>query len=245
MQSIRRTFRPIDHKLRYSAAWMLLPPVVAAGVMFPLAGTRALPVVALFASFWLVMAIVVYFDERWARTFRVRLLPDGIRITRWNRTFDFSEPAIVQPQNPLSLRTIVLQSGKQKLQLPLLRFKRREQAILLEHCSQFLTPQQQRTCGQQWARRYAALITDGKPKPVDLLSIWNVITACMVVSILVVPLILESQRTGFTTQEWWEDHEVRRLLLTALTGVVMFGPFLFACLWTLDWFSRRFPRKQS
>ena len=245
MQSIRQTFRPIDHKSRYSAAWMLLPPVVAAGLMFPSAGTRAWPVVALFTIFWLLIAVVVQFDERWARTFRVRLLPDGIRITRWNRTFDFVDPAIVQPQNPMSFRTIVLHSGTQKLQLPLFRFKRHEQAILLEHCSQFLTPQQQRTCGQQWARRYATLITDGKPKPVDLLSIWNVITVCMVVCILVVPLILESQRSGFTAQEWWLEADIHRLLLTSLAGVVTFGLFLFACICLVDWLGRRFPRKES
>lgn len=224
---------------------MLLPPAIVAGLMFPAAGLRAVPVVALFASFWLLMSVVVYFDERWARTFRVRLLPAGIRITRWNRTIEVSEPIVLRPEQLGNNRTIVLRSGQQKLLLPLLRFKRREQAILLEHCSQFLTPEQQRTCGQQWARRYAALITDGKPKHVDLLSIWNVITACMVVCILVVPLILESQRAGFTTQEWWREPEVRRLLLTSLAGVVAFGPLFFAGLWALDWLSRRYPRKES
>lgn len=224
---------------------MLLPPIILSALMFPAAGTRALAVVAPFAGFWIVGAIAVYFDERWARTFRVRLLPAGIRVTRWNRTIEVAEPTVLRPEQLANCRNITLQSGQQKLQLPLFRFKSREQAILLEHCSQFLTPEQQRKRGKQWAQRYAALITDGKPKPVDLLSIWNVITVCMVVCILVVPLILESQRSGFTAREWWLEPEVHRLLLTSLAGVVTSGLFLFACICLVDWLGRRFPRKES
>jgi hypothetical protein len=160
-------------------------------------------------------AIVTRF---WERNHRVRLLPDGIRITEWGVTRNLRAPEILHPHTLGNQRLKFKVNGTTET-LSMKAFKARDKAILIEHLSQFLTTEQQARCGERWARVYAQLITTQKPTdwlPI-LLDLWKWLCLLAAGCILASPLVVEALRIHCPADvSPWDIPEVQGLFYFAL-----------------------------
>lgn len=198
---------------------------------------RALPGFVFFiglASLSIWQAVRVRIRER---AFKLRLLPDGLRVVDRGKTTTLRNPTI---ESAGRLQRIILKQGEQQIDLDLEHFAFRDQAILLEHCSQFLTTEQQAAHGAKWARRYAWLITP--PKQQNLLDLWKIICIGVVISLLISPYFIEITRIHFPLGVSPWTPEICRMYIRALTVIVALAPIVFGVIWALGRLEQRFTR---
>jgi uncharacterized integral membrane protein len=167
--------------------------------LFITIGTLILPEtrpMSTFWALWVVFAAAALFTSRHDRSYRLRLLADGARRTQYNRTINWRGPHIVRPQSLTTSRLITLKSPdiRQRLTLNLNHFNKPDRIALIEHCSLFLTPEQQAQHGKQWARLHARLLAPPKPFNVHK-ALWD---AHVVWLISIVAIIIFLQATDFT-----------------------------------------------
>jgi hypothetical protein len=205
---------------------------------FATIGTLAIPEtrpLAIFWSLWVAFAGVVLHTSRRERSYRVRLLADGVRRTQNNRTLNFREPQIARPQSLTTHYRITLTSPdlKQRLTLKLNEFDKLDQLALIEHCSQFLTPEQQIQHGKQWARLHARLLAPPKPFNVQK-ALWNA-HIIWLISIVAIIIFLQSVDFTFPSGSTVWTPPIIAFATAAVIGalVVLDGLVAFA------WFSNR------
>lgn len=239
MNSSRRVLRCESHK---SAAF--LGGFFLFGVFSVFVSSQS----SVFNVFWLITLLLGIFAlvvESIDRRYRLRLLPNGVRETQCGTTTNLLAPTIADPNSIVSSSTLRLQNGDRVFDLCLHEFSRRDQALILEHCSQFLTPAQQADCGERWAREHARLIKPPKPDEwlKNFLSLWRTVCIAAAVCIVGWPVLMElSVDSSLDINSPWEVPEIRTLFPLVLAGLVAAPPvFLIlgaACL-GLDWISRQ------
>ena len=101
----------------------------------------------------------LFYITRLHRSYRLRLLPDGLRLTEFHRTSN-CEPQIVKPELlPRMFRIRLSAAGaRQPLDLALKYFEPSDQLAIIEHCSLYLTPEQQVQHGKEWVQCHARLL---------------------------------------------------------------------------------------
>lgn len=239
--------RPV---LRYephtqSAAFLggfLLFAALAAAV-----GTQVSPfnIFTLFALIPLIFAVVVEINDR---RYRLRLLPQGLRVTDCGSTTNLHSPEIKNPQAIGTCLELRLRSGDRELELRLSKFSRHDRALIVEHCSQFLTAEQQAEWGERWARKHAEWQKPPKPSEwrTTFLSLWRTVCVAAAVCIVGWPLLFELVHDrSLEIGSPWEVPEIRFLfyvvqiaLVAAPLGFLVLGAACFG----LDWLSRQAAR---
>ena len=212
---------------------------------FLLFGAFAVLVSSLFWLITLLLGIFALVVESIDRRYRLRLIPNGLRETHCGTTTNLLAPTIADLNSIVSSSTLRLQNGDRVIDLCLHKFSRRDQALILEHCSQFLTPAQQAACGERWARKHARLIKPPKPDEwlKNFLSLWRTVCIAAAVCIVGWPLLMElSVDSSLDIKSPWEVPEIRTLFPLVLAGLVA-APLAFlvvgvACL-GIDWLSRQ------
>lgn len=114
-------------------------------------------------SGWVLLGVLLECLFRFTTSFEVQLLAGAVRVKNWWRDELLIEPEIVGGRITW-LNEIRLRAGERSASIRLGWFpKRQEQAAVIEHCSQFLSPEQQAAYGHEWAKRFHRLITPAKP----------------------------------------------------------------------------------
>ncbi len=156
--------------------------LIAASVAF---GTQAqTPVERLRALLWLsgmwvVGTVGMELLLRSRLAFELHLLPGAVRLKTWRRNILLIEPEIVGGCIDEFRNQIKLRAGAQTATIRLGWFSRRgsERAAIVEHCSQFLTAEQQAEFGPKWAEQYYQLLTPRKPPQPQKLNPWHTLLA--------------------------------------------------------------------
>lgn len=112
---------------------------------------------------WVISGVSLEGLIRFAQSFEVQLLPGAVRVKKWWCDELLIEPEVVGGRINW-LNEIRLRAGERSAVLSLGWFhKPQEQAAIIEHCSQFLSAEQQAAHGYEWAQRFHRLITPAKP----------------------------------------------------------------------------------
>ncbi|WP_425618611.1 hypothetical protein NA78x_002320 [Anatilimnocola sp. NA78] len=190
------------------------------------------------AMFGSLFAWAGYQHRHYERTYRLRLIPGGIRVTSCGSTKNYPQPVIVRPRALPEAHRFSLKSGTCRGSLDLRNFRRADQARIIEHCSQFLSPAQQADSGQQWAYVRARLLVP--PKPVDWLKLWQATCIATAACIVLMPLLMSLAEAELPAGESvWSVPEVRQIFQRGLIGMVFFGPAFFLFVWLAHWWGQR------
>jgi hypothetical protein len=109
-----------------------------------------------------VVAVLLEFWLRYVTSFEVQLLPGAIRVSKWWCDELLIEPEVVGGR--IAWNQIRLRARDRSASIGLGWFNsRQDRAAIIEHCSQFLTAEQQAAYGHEWARRYHQLLSARKP----------------------------------------------------------------------------------
>jgi hypothetical protein len=113
---------------------------------------------------WLILGVLAELGVRFSQNFELQLLPGAVRLKTWWREVLLIEPEVVGGRIGRLTDEIRLREGKQQATISLGWFANpRERAAIIEHCSQFLTVEQQASFGREWSDRYYKLLTPRKP----------------------------------------------------------------------------------
>jgi hypothetical protein len=135
-----------------------------------------LPAIVMMSIYWL-LACVGLLQGSWARSFELQLLPGAVQITKWGRTTLLIEPEVIGGRVG---NVICLRSGEITASIPVYALPQmHDRAAVVEHCSQFLSPEQQALYGSDWAKQYCRLITPRKPA--DPLHTLVVVAICFAI----------------------------------------------------------------
>ena len=104
---------------------------------------------------------------RFSQAFELQLLPGAVRLKNWRQDVLLIEPEVVGGRIGWFADRITLRAGDRSGSLNLSWFSKRQvQAAIVEHCSQFLSAEQQAKFGREWADYYHRLLAPRKePTP--------------------------------------------------------------------------------
>lgn len=168
------------------------------------------------------------------RTHKLRLLPSGVRVTENQQTTNWLDPEIARPQSLKNRSAILLSSAdhKRPLEIELKYYELADQLAIIEHCSRFLSPEQQVQHGKDWIQFHAKLIAPPKPLhfPTELYRIHLSWLVCVLICLGIVQLSEINFPAGYTI---WTPPMT--LFVSCLLGVGLL--FLYAGL-TLRFYTR-------
>lgn len=182
------------------------------------------------AAMWLAIGTGLELTLLWARTFELQLLPSAVHVTKWGRTVKLIQPQIVG--GSLWNDVIRLQAGQVSASISLNSLNQREdKAAVVEHCSQFLSAEQQARYGRRWAERYYRLITPVKPP--SAMHVLRLTLVCFVVGGMVLAGVCEPLLWYFPDAQLKGGQSPRWSYLgwTAMAGLfaaMIVGPYYFA-----------------
>lgn len=111
---------------------------------------------------WIAAGVQIEYAMRFRANFEVQLLPGAVRVKKWSRDELLIEPEVVGGR--IAWNQIRLRAGERSASIGLGWFNsRQDRAAIIEHCSQFLTAEQQAAYGHEWARQYHKLLAAPKP----------------------------------------------------------------------------------
>jgi hypothetical protein len=144
-------------------------------------------IVAAYFGMFAAPPILLELSNRWKSSYELQLLPYGVRHSVWGLTTELIEPEIVGGRWLRWTQKIRLRAGNQEASISLLNFSHRgDRAAIIEHCSQFLSPQQQAEFGREWSKAYYEIITPPKLNVLRTLAIcgaFYVLGCCFVIAI--------------------------------------------------------------
>jgi hypothetical protein len=123
---------------------------------------RPADVLLLSTGLWIAASVQIEYSLRFRANFEVQLLPGAVRVKKWGRDELLIEPEVVGGR--VAWNQIQLRAGDRSASIGLGWFNsRQDRAAVIEHCSQFLSAEQQAAYGHEWARQYYKLLTARKP----------------------------------------------------------------------------------
>jgi hypothetical protein len=147
--------------------------------------------VMLVGGIWLVIGVAIEVALRHKEQFELQLLPGAVRLKNWSQDVLLIEPEIVGGRIGWFSDQISLRSGNNSCTIRLSQFNKHKQAAIIEHCSQFLTNEQQALFGREWAERYYRLLAPRKPPKSNPLHLLIVLTTTFAVGTLVLVTAVE------------------------------------------------------
>lgn len=165
---------------------------------------------------WLLLGVGLKLLFFWQTSFELQLLPGAVRITKWGRTTLLIEPEVVGGN---IIDRIHLRAGQVSSSIPLYCLNQlEEKAAVIEHCSQFLSAEQQARDGRRWARLYYRLITR---KPLDRRRLLRATVVCLLVCGAVVIGSCESI-LWYWPDATLEDGQSLRVMYIGVLGLAIF-----------------------
>ncbi|WP_254509300.1 hypothetical protein [Anatilimnocola floriformis] len=178
------------------------------------------PLLVLIGGLWVLVGVATELSMRFSQSFELQLLPGGVRLKSWWRDELLIEPEVVGGRIRLT-DEITLREGKKRATICLGWFTdRRIRAAIVEHCSQFLTNEQQAEFGRDWSTRYHRLLTCRKPtNPYHLLVFYTIVFA--IGSVVLMSYIEYVVAQGATTGP--QGHHLRWAYAGWLVACLFFG----------------------